>query len=75
VAGVQGLSYLRHHSFENDLIRALDDEETAVRREAALVHGTAGEIVFGHVPEVEGVVMYAQQSSHHDKPDLKKRGR
>lgn len=32
VAEVQGLSYLRHYSFENDLIRAHDDEETAVRR-------------------------------------------
>jgi HEAT repeat protein len=42
VAGVQGLSYLRHHSFENDLIRALDDEEAPVRRESALALGRLG---------------------------------
>ncbi len=36
VAGVQGLSHLRHHTFEADLIRALRDRDARVRREAAL---------------------------------------
>ena len=42
VAGVQGLSHLRHHSFENDLIAALDDEDASVRREATFALGRLG---------------------------------
>ena len=41
-AGVQGLSHLRHHSFERDLIAALDDQDASVRREAAFALGRLG---------------------------------
>ncbi len=42
VGGVQGLSYLRHFSFEADLVRSLSDPDAAVRREAALALGRSG---------------------------------
>lgn len=41
-AGVQGLSYLRHHTFEPDLIRALGDDDADVVSEAALGLGRLG---------------------------------
>ncbi len=59
VAGVQGLSYLRHHSFEGDLIRALEDPDAGVRREAAL-----GLARLGRRGSVPPLIVRLADSSH-----------